>query len=355
MWSFLLLVFGISLICLLLYWYKQSFNEYEPNNGLKFELPPNDLYPKEWHNWMSFKVDDKDKNKITVQHIDDPRNTNLSCIHYIDVSSDKQTKKNDICFLLCHGNPTWSFLYRKMIKILSLKYHCVSIDCPGFGLSTAPKNYTFTTEQQSMIILNVVKKLSLNNIILVQQDWGGPSGFNFAINTDSNIIGFIIGNTWCWKINKFYRFDIYLFSCIWGGFIGHSLGYGYNFVIRNFFREGFYKKLNKKIRFWYDIPFKGKNSRKGTWTWPAQIFDAHNLLKNIQQKIPEKFGKNTPCLLLWGMKDIAFKQRELNKFKQIFIDHKVIKLNKSSHFWQEDEGEDAAQHIINWINHKFNL
>lgn len=344
-----LIILIISLILLLLYWYKQSFNPYEPNKGLKFKLPPKELYPFK-HRWMSYNKDNKE---YKMTEINNPNDTNLPCIHYIDESSEKQTKENNICFLLCHGNPTWSFLYRKIIMKLSKKYRCVSIDCPGFGLSTAPKNYSFTTKEQSMIILNVVKKLSLNNIILVQQDWGGPTGFNFAINTTSTIKGFIIGNTWCWRINKFYRFDVYLFSCVFGGFFGHSLGFGYNFVIRNFFREGFYKKLNKDILFWYEIPFKNKNSRHGTWTWPAQIFDANELLKNIELKIPQKFGKKVPCLLTWGTKDLAFKNRELNKFKNIFIDHKVIKLNESSHFWQEDQGDFAADHILTWVKEKF--
>ena len=70
-------------------------------------------------------------------------------------------------------------------------------------------------------------------------------------------------------------------------------------------------------------------------------------------KIPEKFGNNVPCLLTWGTKDLAFNTRELNKFKQIFIDHQVFKLNQSSHFWQEDQGDEAAKRILIWMDQKF--
>eukprot|EP01084_Bolivina_argentea_P121375 215079_1 len=347
--TYFFLCAGVGFLCVLLYWYKNSFNEYECNNGLKFELPPKKLYPFT-HRWMSFDI--KNKN-IELTQVDSPHKTNgLPCIHYIDEGKDKQNDKNDICFLMCHGNPTWSFLYRKIIRKISTKYRTVSMDYPGFGLSTAPKDYTFTTQQQSDMLIAFVKKLNLNNIILVQQDWGGPTGFNFAINTDAIIKGFVIGNTWCWPISRMQRPGVYVFSCIFGGFFGRALGYGYNFVIRNFFREGFYKGVSKEIRYWYDIPFKRKNSRQGTWIWPAQIWDAHMLLKRIEIGIPQKYGKTVPCLLCWGTKDMAFIKLELEKFKKIFIDHKVCKLRRSSHFWQEDEGEDAAVYILNWIKEK---
>ena len=149
--------------CSLQHWYSNSFNQHEPNNGLKFELPPKELYPFK-HRWMSYNI-----NNDELKHIDDPNNTLLPCIHYIDEGKDKQNSKNNLCFLMLHGNPTWSFLYRKMIKIICKNYRCVCWDAPGFGLSTSPKKYSFTTEQQSNILLLFVKKLKLNNIILIQQ------------------------------------------------------------------------------------------------------------------------------------------------------------------------------------------
>eukprot|EP01083_Nonionella_stella_P018806 52295_1 len=343
MWLYIFLLSVGALLYFLLLWWRQSYDAYEPNRGLKFQPPPTYLYPFR-HKWLSFDV-----NSETMESVDDPQDTGLPCVHYIDEGSDKQKDKNDICFLMCHGNGSWSFLYRKMIQTISKKYRCTAIDYPGFGLSTAPKDYTFSTRQQAKILIKVIETLNLNNIILVQQDWGGPTGFYAALHTQARIKGFVIGNTWCWRWNMMQRPGGYIFSALFGGFIGRSLGYGLNFGTRYFFRHGFYKKVTKEIRYWYDIPFKKRNSRKGIWTWPAQILDAKPLLREIEQGIPQKYGKTTPCLFCWASHDIAFKQCDLDKFKSIFIRHKVIHLEESGHFWQEDQGDEAAEYILKWV------
>ena len=355
---------------------------------------------------MSLKTStNKDGNiSFTVDNIDNPLNTKLPCIHYIDESpprataSSKSKSQNsnsgdDLCFIMFHGNPTWSYLYRKMIPDISKHYRCIAIDCPGFGLSCAPGDFSFKTEDHIKVLFAVINKINetraIKNIITVHQDWGGPCGFGVACklhemgmeNTkndsknsvnNKNIsnypkqVGFVIGNTWCWIINRLERWDVYAFSCVFGGFIGKAAGYGYNFVIRNFWRKGFYIKQNKDIRYWYDAPFQKntilntgennctnyKNSRKGTYIWPAQLWDAQKVLKEIEYKIPLYFG-DLPCLLCWGIQDLAFlKNYELKRFaNKVFVkNHKIVELKNGSHFWQEDDGKEAAKHVLQWVN-----
>jgi haloalkane dehalogenase len=58
-------------------------------------------------------------------------------VHYIDEGSGPT-------LLLLHGNPTWAFLYRNIVKGLTDRFRCIALDYPGFGLSTAPAGYDFT-------------------------------------------------------------------------------------------------------------------------------------------------------------------------------------------------------------------
>src|SRR5215831_4091649 len=90
-------------------------------------------------------------------------------IHYIDEGQGPVV-------LLLHGNPTWSYLYRNIIKELRGECRLVAPDYPGFGMSTAPSGYTFTPQEHAEAIEEFVHHLDLKDLILVIQVWGGPIG-----------------------------------------------------------------------------------------------------------------------------------------------------------------------------------
>ena len=127
---------------------------------------------------------------------------NGSVVHCVD-------EGEGVPLLMLHGNPTWSFLYRKLIAGLSDTFRCIALDYPGFGLSTAPPGYTYTAAEHSAIVEGFVDQLGLDNIVLVAQDWGGPIGLSVATRQPERFQAFVIGNTWAWpfgddpRINRF--------------------------------------------------------------------------------------------------------------------------------------------------------
>ena len=80
-------------------------------------------------------------------------------VHYVDEGEGS-------IFLMLHGNPTWSFLYRKMIMNMKVNYRCIAPDYPGFGLSNAPTGYDFLPNSHARVICEFVEKLKLNNFVL---------------------------------------------------------------------------------------------------------------------------------------------------------------------------------------------
>jgi pimeloyl-ACP methyl ester carboxylesterase len=111
--------------------------------------------------------------------------------------------------LLIHGNPTWSFLYRNIISGLKSSsrgssLRIVAPDIVGFGRSEKPSQSTFsyTPEQQSLLIDQLVESLNLQNITLVVQDWGGPMGLAFAERNPQRISRLYIMNTWAWPVSE---------------------------------------------------------------------------------------------------------------------------------------------------------
>lgn len=114
-------------------------------------------------------------------------------LHYIDVG----LRDSNEVFLCLHGQPTWSFLYRKMIPIFkSAGYRTVAPDFYGFGRSDKPimeKTYTFEFHRASLI--EFIKKLDLNNITLVCQDWGGILGLTLPMEFPTRFKRLILMNT----------------------------------------------------------------------------------------------------------------------------------------------------------------
>jgi haloalkane dehalogenase len=73
---------------------------------------------------------------------------------------------------LLHGNPTWSFLYRKIINELRDQFRCIAPDYPGSGLSVAPTRYGFTPAEHADAIERFVLQLDLTAVTMMVQDWG---------------------------------------------------------------------------------------------------------------------------------------------------------------------------------------
>src|SRR5215831_6527126 len=88
-------------------------------------------------------------------------------IHYVTAGSGETA-------LLLHGNPSWSFLYRKIIAGLKDEFRCVAPDFPGYGMSTAAPGFSFLPREQSQLLERLAGELGLTNITLMVQDWGGP-------------------------------------------------------------------------------------------------------------------------------------------------------------------------------------
>ena len=114
-------------------------------------------------------------------------------VHYID--EGKSSSKN--VFLCLHGQPTWSYLYRKMIPtFLDCGARVVAPDWLGFGKSDKPiheATYTFSFHRK--MILSFIRKLSLKNITLVVQDWGGLIGLTLPFEEPAKFSRLLVMNT----------------------------------------------------------------------------------------------------------------------------------------------------------------
>jgi haloalkane dehalogenase len=258
-------------------------------------------------------------------------------IHFVD-EGDGPT------VLLLHGNPTWSYLYRNVIKELRGECRLVALDYPGFGMSKAPTGYGYTPQEHSEMLVEFIAKLELTNFVIVVQDWGGPIGMSYVVKHQDNVRGIVLMNSWAWRstLRK-----VRLFSLAMGGWpIGYWLQTKKNFFAKTILPAGIFhdEKVTDTLRKAYTDPFPTPRSRVPTWVFPRQIRKAGPWLAEIEAALPRLAG--LPTQILWGARDSAGFPRELaDRWRGHLRASETEVLDDAAHFVQEDRPDRVVASI----------
>ena len=257
-------------------------------------------------------------------------------MHYVDEGSG-----DPIVFV--HGNPVWSFVYRHLIKSLRSNYRCIAPDYIGFGLSDKPSEWSYLPEDHAKNLDQLLESLDLQKITLVINDWGGPIGMSYAINHPERIRNIVVTNSWLWPVDSDWYYQA--FSGFMGGPVGEWLTRHFNFFVQTFtvLVYGNKRKLTPEIHQHYIRPFANPEERKGMWVFPKRIIDSTGWLASLRANIG--LLKNKNVLIAWGMNDIAFRENELNTWRQIFPEARVVRYPDAGHFLAEEKPEELTAEI----------
>jgi haloalkane dehalogenase len=257
-------------------------------------------------------------------------------VHYIDEGDGP-------VFLGLHGNPTWSFLYRHIVRGLRDRFRCIALDYPGFGLSTAPPGYGFTVSEHARVVQGFVEQLNLRDVTLMVQDWGGPIGLWVATRQPERFRAFVIGNTWAWPVTderNFVWFSKILGSNVAGGLLVKRADIFVNLFMRGGIRR---KKLSPAERAMYKGPHPTPQSRVPVHVLPREILGARALLADIERSVDRVSGK--PALIVWGDKDQAFREPQRRRWERTFPNHRTVILRGAGHYIQEDAPDEIVAAI----------
>ena len=265
-------------------------------------------------------------------------------LHYVDEGSGPP-------ILLVHGQPTWSYLYRKMIQpLVAAGYRCIAPDLMGFGLSDKPTDESaYTLGRHVELVTGLVEKLQLAGVTIVGQDWGGPVGLRYAIDHQDNVRSLVILNTLV-KITPVPLLFTFVFRN--GGFS--------SFLVRRLdlfrkiiFRRGwpFRRPLEAGVMEQYKMPHPTAASRAGIAAFPKMIpgNDRHPNAAYISQIDSVLRNWDVPVLVMFSDGDIAFKPTEGQRIAEMVPDGRFQVVRNAGHYLQEDAGEEIAQRMVTFL------
>ena len=257
-------------------------------------------------------------------------------LHYIDEGVGTP-------ILLCHGNPTWSFLYRHIVNQLRDRFRCVAVDYLGFGLSDRPEGYGYTIEEHACVLGELVDHLGLENFVIMGQDWGGPISTAIAVDRADRVSGVVLGNTWFWPADAL---TMRLFSRVMSSRPLQRRIIDANVFVERFLPAGMARKLTPAEMDHYRKVQPSPQARRGVAEMPKQILAARPLLERLAREVPDRLGAK-PAVLAWGMKDLAFRPKAiLPRMRSIFADSTVVELAAAKHYIQEDAPDQIVEAIV---------
>jgi haloalkane dehalogenase len=256
-------------------------------------------------------------------------------MHYIDEGGGTP-------ILFCHGNPTWSFLYRHIVTQLRDRFRCIAVDYLGFGLSERPDAYAYTIEEHARTVGELVDELSLDGFVTMGQDWGGPISMAIDTARADRVRGVVLGNTWFWPADgRMMR----LFSRMMSTRRMQRSILEKNLFVERILPRGMARKLTAPEMDHYRKAQPAPAARRGVAEMPKQILAARPLLERLARDVPAKLASK-PALFVWGMKDFGFGPRRfLPRLRATFPDHVVVELPNARHYIQEDAPEEVADAI----------
>ncbi len=258
-------------------------------------------------------------------------------MHYLDEGQGEP-------ILALHGNPTWSFFYRELVKAYRGKYRVIVPDHIGCGLSEKPQEYDYCLRTHIDNLAQLIEALHLEPFNLVVHDWGGAIGMGYAVEHPEMVKRILFLNTAAYRsqhmprtialaripylgeflvrgLNAFVLGALFtgtkrpLGTCDWGGYI-----YPY----------GSWKERIAVARFVQDIPMKPGDR-------------SYDLLKSIEEKLP--LLQDKPMSFVWGGLDHVFNDHFLNDWKRIFPQADFTRLSDAGHMVMDDASMLVQEHF----------
>lgn len=256
-------------------------------------------------------------------------------VHYVDEGSGPT-------LLMLHGNPTWSFLFRGVIRLLRKDFRCIALDYPGFGLSTPRPGYRYLPEQHAEVVTAFVDALNLKDVTLVGQDWGGMIGLAVAQRRPGVFHRLVLANTWAWPVNGTFHFE--WFGRIVGGLPMRFLVRQFNLLVNAFIPTGHQRRKPTAAEMdHYRRALGTADRRQASAVLPGRVLASRDFFAEVEAGLPDV--AQLPTLIVWGDADIAFRPQERERLEATFPNHTTVIVEGAGTYVESDAPEEFAAAI----------
>ena len=265
-------------------------------------------------------------------------------LHYLDEGSGPP-------ILMVHGQPTWSYLYRKMVPpLVATGYRCVAPDLMGFGLSDKPTHESqYSLRRHVELVTGLVKRLGLENITVVGQDWGGPIGLRFAIDYRDSVRALVILNT----LIRIRPVPLVFTLAFRNGAFSSFLIRRLDLFRKIAFRRGwpFRRRVEPRAMAQYRMPHPTAASRAGIAAFPKMIPGRDgqpngDYISEIDATLQEW---DVPVLVMSSDGDIAFKDEDGERIAGMVPNARFHLVRNAGHYLQEDAGKELAERMVTFL------
>jgi haloalkane dehalogenase len=256
-------------------------------------------------------------------------------LHYVDGGSGEPV----LCF---HGEPTWAYLYRKMLPPLVAGGHrVVCPDYAGFGRSDKPtERGWYTYERHVELVSALLAGLDLRDATVVVQDWGGPIGLRWAVENADRVGRLVILNTGLFtgRVSKGFM--------QWRDFAERNPDLPVGFVIQGATATD----VPQEVVDAYEAPFPTPESKAGAAQFPLIVPTSDDATGAAEMReVSDALSRwDKPALVAFSDSDPVFPHPRAG---QVFVDlipgaGEQVTIEGAAHFLQEDRGERIAEEIL---------
>lgn len=257
------------------------------------------------------------------------------------------TADGDETFLCLHGEPTWSFLYRKMMPILAERGRVVVPDLIGFGRSDRYEDRdAYSVEMHYDALRTFVEELDLENVTLVCQDWGGVLGLPLAVHEPDRFARLVPMNTGVPDGTQ-------EMSDRWQEF-AEMVATTDDLDVGRLVRNGCYHDLPEDVVDAYRAPFPDDRYKAAARTFPGLVPQSPDdpgaeLFAETQDRLGEW---EKPAFVLFARNDpITSHDRDpLRHHIPTATEQPDVWIDEAAHFLQEDAGEGIARRIVDFVD-----
>ena len=269
-------------------------------------------------------------------------------LHFVDEGGFNQDS-NPV--LMVHGNPTWSFYWRRLIASLSVHRRVIAVDHLGCGLSDKPNDYDYCLTNHIENLCRLVDELDLSNVTLMAHDWGGSIGLGALLARKERFKKVVLFNTAAFP-PPYIPFRIRV--CRWP-LIGKIGVQGFNMFARAAVWMATEQPggLPKNVSGGLLAPYNNWSNRVAIYKFVKDIPLSKNhrtwsVLEGIESRLNEI--ADWPIMMTWGMKDWCFRPECLERFQSHWPSAEVHEMADAGHYVIEDEPQKVEQLVDGFLN-----